>query len=244
MQQSYLGYQGDPARFSDTGPYPAASSPAASYPSPASSYPSSSYPSSSYPSAPYPAIPAGAQPMQSLQASGPYTGPYAVPGRPLPQPQPAPPPLNSRQLTLLAVLVYNPIALVAYLLYLYGPSTHCVAGPFCGFGGLPGILQAILMLLGAGLLWGLVTIGLPRLLAATPWQSSFARGIRALTEYHLVRPLLGIYGGVMALAWLVELFTGHLTAPALIFGGITAFACLRCAFSRDPAPPVAQPTYT
>lgn len=230
QQQPMQGYTGEPARFGDTGSYPSSS-----YPSYASgAYPSAPYPSVSgagttYSSGPYPAMPA--QPMP----------PYVPIGPALPQ---MPPPLTGEQRALIATLLYNPLALVAYLLYLYGPGESCVAGPLCGIGNLPGILQAVLLLVAAGLLWSLVTLGLPRLLDAIPWQSSFTRGVRALSEYHLVRPLLGIYGGILALGLLVALFTGRLTPAALIFGAVTAYVCLRCAFSRPLIVPPAQPMYT
>jgi hypothetical protein len=167
---------------------------------------------------------------------------YAPVGPVLPLAQPAPPPLNGSQRALLAALVYSPLALVGYLVYLYGPGNVCMAGPFCGFATLPSPLQAFLMLLGAVLLWLLVTLGSPRLLAAIPWQSGFAVSVRALTEYRLVRPLLGIYGGTLALALLVELFTGRLNPGALILGTVSAYVCLRCAFARPPLPS-APPTY-
>lgn len=233
QQEPMQGYMGTPSSYGDTGGYPSTSYP----PYSSGSYSSAPYPSvagvgPTYSSAPYPAIPAQTMP------------PY-ISARPALAPMPpAPPPLSGSQRSLLAVLIYNPIALVAYLLYLYGPSTSCVAGPFCGISNLPGVLQAFLLLVAAGLLWGLVTLGLPRLLDAIPWQSPFTRGVRALTEYHLVRPMLGIYGGILALALLVALFTGRLTPAALIFGSVTAFVCLRCAFSREVVVPRAQPTYT
>lgn len=238
QQQPMQGYGGEPGRFGDTGPYPSSSYPSyASGPYPSGPYPSASGAAATYSSGPYPAMPAPQRPAQSMS-------PYVPVGPALAQMPPAPPPLNGGQRALLAVLIYNPLALLAYLLYLYGPGQSCVAGPFCGIGNLPGILQAFLLLVVAGLLWGLITLGLPRLLEAIPWQSPFARGIRALTEYHLVRPLLGIYGAILVLGLLVALFTGRLTPAALIFGAISAYVCLRCAFSRPLIVPPAQPTYT
>lgn len=228
QQQPMQGYAGEPARFGDTGP-----SPSSSYPSYASGpYPSVSGAVPTYSSGPYPTMPA-----QTIS-------PYVSAGPALPQMMPVPAPLNGGQRALLAVLIYNPLALVAYLLYLYGPGESCVAGPICGIGTLPGILQAFLLLVAAGLLWALVTLGLPRLLEAIPWQSPFTHGVRALTEYHLVRSLLGIYGCILVLGLLAALFTGRLTPAALIFGAVSAYVCLRCAFSRPLVLSPAQPTYT
>jgi hypothetical protein len=227
-------------------PSPGQSYPGQSYPG--QSYPGQVYPGQSYlgrasagpaPSAPYFAAPATSgvypypmqpvQPIQPIQSMGPMMAS-------LPQPVPAPPPLDGRRRALLTVLVYNPVMLVAYLFYLYGPSNSCVAGPFCGFGELPGLAQGMLLLLGAGLLWLLISTGIRWLLDVTPWQSRFARTLRAITEYRLVRPLFGLYGGTMVLALLIGLVTWRLSPAALILGSATAFVCLRCALGRVPAP--------
>src|SRR5579863_5370936 len=150
MQQLGQGYTGAPGRFGDTGAYPSASYPSAPYPSasyPSAPYASAPHHSAPYASGPYPAITPRPQPAQSMT--------YVPVGPALPLASP-PPPLNGSQRALLAALVYNPLALVGYLLYLYGPSNVCMAGPFCGFATLPSPLQAFLMLLGAVALWLLV----------------------------------------------------------------------------------------
>lgn len=200
-------------------------------PSPGQSYPGQSYPGQSYPgqSAPGQSYPGQVYPVRA--PSGVYPGVYPMQPVPAVPPQPVhAPPLDGRRRALLAVLVYNPVMLAAYLLYLYGPSNSCVAGPFCGFGELPGLVQGMVLLLGAVLLWLLISTGIRWLLEVTPWQSRFARALRDITEYRLVRPLFAVYGGAMVLALLVGLFTWRLTPAALILGSATAFVCLRCAF--------------
>jgi hypothetical protein len=224
-------------------------------PYPGSSYPDRSYPDGSYPAGSYsgnparfgdtgayPAIGARPFPAASMPGAAPYQSPYQSPYRApmvVAEPVPAPPPLEGRRQALLAALVYNPLMLGAYLLYLYGPGNSCVAGPFCSFGELPTLVQAILLLLGAALLWMLITVGVRWLLDATPWHSWFARGVRAVTEYRLVRPLFGVYGAAILVGLLVGLFMWRLTPAALIIGSFTSFVCLRCALGRVPvAPPV------
>jgi hypothetical protein len=215
-------------------PYPGSSYPDRSYP--AGSYPAGSYPGNPArfgDTGPYPAIAARPFPAASMPGAAPYQPSYPSP-MVVVEPVTAPPPLEGRRQALLAALVYNPLMLGAYLLYLYGPGNSCVAGPFCSFGALPTVVQAILLLLGAGLLWMLITVGVRWLLDATPWHSWFARGVRALTEYRLVRPLFGIYGSAILVGLLVGLFMWRLTPAALIIGGSTAFVCLRCALGRVP----------
>jgi hypothetical protein len=214
-------------------------------PYPGNSYPGNPYPGNPYPGGSYPGAharfgdtgtypPIVARPLPPAGMSGP--GAYAMPPMSLAQPMPAPPPLDGRRQLLLAALLYNPVMLGAYLLYLYGPGNSCVAGPFCSFGELPSPVQGMLLLLGAGMLWVLISVGVRWLLEATPWHSAFARSVRAVTEYRLVRPLFGVYGSAIVVGLLVGLYTWRLTPAALIIGGVTAFVCLRCALGRVPAP--------
>jgi hypothetical protein len=129
------------------------------------------------------------------------------------------------------------VALAAYLIYLYGPADHCIAGPACGFVTYPPLLQGVLLLVVAVALWLVVNVIVRHTLEAPGWHGRIVRGVRAVSEYRLLRPLLGIYGVAMVVALLGGLFYGRLTPAALIFGGVSAFVCLRCALAR-PLPPV------
>lgn len=150
---------------------------------------------------------------------------------------PPAPPADPRRRALLAALLYNPLALVGYLVYLYGPADRCVAGPVCGFGALHPLLQGFVLLIVAVVLWVGVSFLIRRTLETPGWHGRWVRGVRAISDYQHIRPLLGLYGATLVVALLVGLFSWRLTPAALIFGGVAALVCLRCAFAPEPPPP-------
>ncbi len=153
------------------------------------------------------------------------------------------PPVEPVRLTLLAAILYNPPIIIGYLLYLYGPSQHCVAGPLCKFGTYPGYLQIVLILLGAYLLWLLLAVGVRRVLESPGWQGWLPRTLRAISDYESVRELLGVLGVVLMVFMVIALLSGRLTPTTLILGAFTAGVSIRAALIRDdPALAAAQPT--
>jgi hypothetical protein len=149
------------------------------------------------------------------------------------------PPVEPVRLWLLTAILYNPPILIGYLLYLYGPSQRCVAGPICQFGTYPGYLQIILLLAGAYMLWLLMVVGVRRLLVWPGWQARPARALRAISEYESVRELLGVLGVLLMVAMVLALLGHRLTPTTLILGAFTAGVAIRAAFVRDD-PALAQ----
>ncbi|MBF6592240.1 MAG: hypothetical protein IVW57_17145 [Ktedonobacterales bacterium] len=146
------------------------------------------------------------------------------------------------RLALLAAILYNPLILVGYLLYLYGPSGRCVAGPLCDFGDYPGFLQIVVLLIGVWLLWLLLVVGVRRVLEAPGWHGRLTRWLRALSDHDSVRELLGVYAVALILALVVALLAGDLTPTTLILGAFTAGVSVRAALIRDePGAPAAVP---
>jgi hypothetical protein len=137
------------------------------------------------------------------------------------------------RLGVLAAILYNPLLLVGYLLYLYGPSAHCVAGPLCKFGTYPGAIQIVLLLLGIWLLWLLLVVVVRRILEAPGWQGRLTRWLRALSDYESVKELLGAYAVALLVVLLISFMAHVLTPTALILGGFTAAVSIRAALLRD-----------
>lgn len=137
--------------------------------------------------------------------------------------------LFSPRLALLAALLYNPIVLVAYLLYLYGPVNTCIAGSLCSFGSYPALTQALLILAGGAALWILLYTFVLRAIESPGRGTGIVRLLRDLSRYERIRELLLIYGALLALLLVVALFTRRLTMPSFVVGAFGIFVCLYCA---------------
>lgn len=148
---------------------------------------------------------------------------------------------------LLAVAaIYNPAILVGYLLYLYGPSNSCVLGGLCSFGGFPGILQLLLLIVGAGMLTAVVYAPLWWLLdEARPARDVVTRTARDMARFVTIRPLLVVYGTVLLLLLIVGLLIHRIPPPLFLLGLTSAIICLWCAaapeFTPVPAAPLPPP---
>jgi hypothetical protein len=145
----------------------------------------------------------------------------------------------SPRLGLLAALLYNPVVLVVYLLYLYGPVNTCVAGSLCSFGSYPAVVQALLILAGSATLWLLLYALVLRAIEAPGRKTGLVRLLRDLARYERIRELLLVYGALLALLLMVALVTRRLTMPSFIVGAFGLFVCLYCANStpaETPAP--------
>jgi hypothetical protein len=130
--------------------------------------------------------------------------------------------LFSARFALLAAMLYNPVILIGYLVYSYGPTT-CVAGPLCHFDSFPGALQMLLILAGCALLWLLLYVVVERALEAPrARQNRYERLLSSMSAYPTMRALLAGYGAVLVLALLIALYTRHATAPAAVVGAFTA----------------------
>lgn len=145
----------------------------------------------------------------------------------------------SPRLALLAALLYNPVVLVVYLLYLYGPVNTCVAGSLCSFGSYPGIVQALLILAGSAALWLLLYGLVLRAIEAPGRGTGAVRLLRDLARYERIRELLLVYGALLALLLVVALVTQRLTMPSFVVGAFGLFVCLYCASSQSAESPPA-----
>jgi hypothetical protein len=157
-----------------------------------------------------------------------------LPSAPAEEQQQPPVPSRSRRplrLALLATLLFNPIILVGYYLYLYGPGNTCVAGSYiCGFGDYPAILQVAIILAGCVAIWFLLYL-LARWLVDTPYgeRNALVRGLRAITDTSTMRPLLLVYGLLLVIGLVVGLVKRQLSPPIVVLCLFTAFACLHSA---------------
>jgi hypothetical protein len=142
-------------------------------------------------------------------------------------------PVEPMRLTLLTAILYNPLILIGYLLYEYGPSQRCMAGPLCQFGSYPGYLQLVLVGVGAWLLWLLLQVGIRRVLESPGWQGPLPRALRAISAYESVRELMGVLGVALMAFLVVALLSGHLTTTNLILGAFTAGVSIRAGLVRD-----------
>jgi hypothetical protein len=119
----------------------------------------------------------------------------------------------------MAAILYMPIILLGYALYLYGP-TACVAGPVCALSDAPGLVQMLLLALGFGVLYFVGMRALAPLLdEREPVRSEVTRALRQASRYETIRPLLAIFAGVLALALLVGFIARTLNLPAFVIGG-------------------------
>jgi hypothetical protein len=141
------------------------------------------------------------------------------------------------RLALLATLLFNPIILVGYYLYLYGPGNSCVAGSYiCSFGEYPAIVQVAIVLAGCIAIWFLLYL-LARWLVETPYgeRNSLVRGLLAITDTSKMRPLLLIYGLLLVIGLVVGLVKRQLSPPIVVLCLFTAFACLHSAMGTTSA---------
>jgi hypothetical protein len=156
------------------------------------------------------------------------------------------PGLFSPRLALLATVLYNPVILIGYLIYLYGPVSSCVVGPLCSFDQYPGIIQVPLLLASALLLWLVLALSLQRAIEAQgPRQPALLRVLAALSDYRRIRDLLLLYGALLGAALVLGLQRHTMTLPAFVLGGFTAFVCCYAALSgrhSRPAVSAAPPT--
>ncbi len=171
------------------------------------------------------------------EAAQPPTGADAMaaaPTPPLPREAPSRPPGLRRRVTLLAAVLYMPLILLGYELYLHGP-TACVAGPLCSLVGAPALTQAFFIALGFGLLYFVGVRPLATLLdERQPTRSEVAQALRQAVRYEVIRPLLAIFGGVIALTLLVGFIARTLTLPAFVLGAGVAALLLWLAAAGEP----------
>jgi hypothetical protein len=155
---------------------------------------------------------------------------------------PPPPPRAARQripglrrrLALLAATLYMPVILLGYALYLHGP-TDCVAGPLCSLGDAPALAQALFIALGFGLLYLIGVRPLAALLdERQPARSEVARTLRQAARYETIRPLLAIFGALIALLLLVGFVARTLNLPAIVIGAGIAALLLWLAANGEP----------
>ena len=140
--------------------------------------------------------------------------------------------LFSPRLALLATALYNPVILIGYLVYLYGPVSSCVVGPLCSFDQYPGIIQVPLLLASALLLWLVLALSLQRAIEAQgPRQPALLRALAALSDYRRIRDLLLLYGVLLGAALVLGLQRHAMTLPAFVLGGFTALVCCFAALS-------------
>jgi hypothetical protein len=136
------------------------------------------------------------------------------------------------RVTLLATLLFNPIILVGYYLYLYGPGNTCVAGPvICGFGNDAAIVQITIVIVGCVTIWLLLTL-LARWLVEARYgeRNVLVRTLRALTNTSSIRPLLLIYGLLLLAGVVVSFLKRELSPPIAALSLFTVFACLHSAW--------------
>ncbi len=158
----------------------------------------------------------------------------------------------SPRFALLVAMLYNPLILIGYAIYVYGPTT-CVAGPLCRFDTFPGVLQVLLVVAGCTALWLLLYAIVERALdVPSQRQTRYQRLLASMSAYHALRPLLATYGAALALGLLIALYTHHASAPAAVVAAFTAAVCAYAALSgrsratlqmfRTPPGPPLPPT--
>jgi hypothetical protein len=140
------------------------------------------------------------------------------------------------RLSLLATVLLNPIILVGYYLYLYGPGNTCVAGSLiCNFGEYAAILQVGIILAGCLVIWLVLSL-LARWLVETPHgeRNAVIRGLRGITDTSRIRPLLLAYGLILALGLCIGLVKHQVNPPIAVLCFFTIFACLLSALGSGP----------
>jgi hypothetical protein len=136
---------------------------------------------------------------------------------------------------LLAVAaIYNPAILIGYLLYLYGPSNSCVLGGLCNFGSFPGIVQLLLLIVGAGTLGAVVFVPLWWLLdEARPARDIVSRTARDAARFVTIRPLMVGYGAALTLLLFIGLLMHRIPASLFLLGLTSAIICFWCAAASE-----------
>jgi hypothetical protein len=161
----------------------------------------------------------------------------SAPVQPQPQLPAAEPSRRPPRLALLATLLFNPIILIGYYLYLYGPGNTCVAGSYiCSFGNYPAIVQVAIILAGCLAIWFLLYL-LAHWLVETAYgeRNALVRGLRAITDTSKMRPLLLVYGLLLVIGLVVGLVKRQLSPPIVALCLFTAFACLHSALRTSSA---------
>jgi hypothetical protein len=141
-------------------------------------------------------------------------------------------PRRAPRVTLLATLLFNPIILVGYYLYLYGPGNTCVVGPvICSFGNDAAIVQIAIIMAVCAAIWLLLAL-LARWLVEARYgeRNGLVRNLRALTNTSSIRPLLLIYGLLLLAGMVLSFLKRDLSPPIAALSLFTIFACLHSAW--------------
>lgn len=139
-----------------------------------------------------------------------------------------------RRTALLAAALYMPLILLSYALYLHGP-TDCVAGPLCSLGDAPAFAQALLIAVGFALLYVVGVRPLASLLdERQPARSEVTRTLRQAARFETIRPLLAIFGALVALLLIVGVTMRTLTFPAFVIGAGAAVLLFTLAALAEP----------
>lgn len=141
------------------------------------------------------------------------------------------------RMLLATAAIYNPAILVGYFLYLYGPGNSCVLGGLCNFGSFPGIIQLVLLVVGAGIFGAVIFVPLWWLLdEARPARDIVSRTARDMVRFVTIRPLMAGYGIVLLLLLIIGLFSHHVPAPLFLLGFSSALISLWCSASPELIP--------
>jgi hypothetical protein len=152
-----------------------------------------------------------------------------------PRSQPATAARRAPRVTLLATLLFNPIILVGYYLYLYGPGNTCVAGSvICSFGNDAAIVQIVIIVAACAAIWLLLSL-LARWLVEARYgeRNVLVRSLRALTNTSSIRPLLLIYGLLLLAGVVISFLKRELSPPIAALSLFTVFACLHSAWESS-----------
>jgi hypothetical protein len=144
-------------------------------------------------------------------------------------------PRHTPRVTLLATLLFNPIILVGYYLYLYGPGNTCVAGPIiCSFGDDAAIVQIAIIVAGCLAIWFLLFL-LARWLVEARYgeRNVLVRSLRAVTNTSSIRPLLLVYGLLLLGGLIVGFLKKELSPPIAALCLFTVLACLHSAWESS-----------
>jgi hypothetical protein len=139
------------------------------------------------------------------------------------------------RVTLLATVLFNPIILVGYYLYLYGPGNTCVAGPvICSFGDDAAIVQIAIIIAGCVAIWLLLFL-LARWLVEARYgeRNILVRSLRAITNTSSIRPLLLVYGLLLLGGLIVGFLKKELSPPIAALCLFTVLACLHSAWESS-----------
>ena len=174
------------------------------------------------------------------------TNPRSVTGAPGAAAPPRIPPAGhfTPRMLLALTAIYNPAILLAWLLYLYGPSNSCIFGGLCSFGAFPGILQLLLLTAGAMTLGAVIFVPLWWLLDENrPARDVVSRTARDMVRFVTIRPLMVCYGLALLLLLIAGLVIHRIQPPVFLLGLASGIICLWCAASPEftPASPLPPP---